>query len=190
MSDSSPAVTNPATTTNGIPVGTWVSDKVHSTFDFSARHMVVATYHGSLPDFDVTLVGNESGTARLEASARIGSVKTAEESLTGHLLSPDFFDAERFPEVTFTSTDITRDGDHVVVRGQLTAKSITKDATFHGEIVGPAVGFEDQEKLGLTLETTIDRREFDMHWNATLPTGGLVLGNEVKLVANLELNKA
>jgi polyisoprenoid-binding protein YceI len=175
---------------SSIPAGTWVSDKIHSTLDFSARHMVVATYHGKFPDFDVTLVAHDAGTARLEASARVGSVTTAEENLTGHLLSPEFFDAEKHPEVTFTATDITREGDHVVVPGQLTAKGITKDVTFHGEIVGPVVGFEDQEKLGLTLETTIDRREFDMHWNATLPTGGLVLGNEVKLVASLELNKA
>jgi len=175
---------------SSIPAGTWVSDKIHSTLDFSARHMVVATYHGKFPDFDVTLVANDDGTASLEASTRVGSVTTAEENLTGHLLSPDFFDAEKYAEVTFTSTDITREGDHVVARGQMTAKGITKDVTFHGEIVGPVVGFEDQEKLGLTLETTIDRREFDMHWNATLPTGGLVLGNEVKLVASLELNKA
>lgn len=175
---------------NSIPVGTWVSDKVHSTFDFSARHMVVATYHGKLPDFDATLVGNGDGTASLAASARVASVTTAEENLTGHLLSPDFFDAEQYPEIAFSSADITRDGDHIVVRGQLTAKGITKDVTLHGEIVGPSTAFEDKELLGVTLEGTIDRREFNMVWNATLPTGGLVLGHEVKLVASLELAKA
>ena len=173
-----------------IPVGTWTSDKVHSTFDFSARHLVVATYRGSLGDFDATLIGNEDGTARLDAAARAASVQTADENLTGHLLSPDFFDAERYPEVTYTATDITRDGDHLVVRGQLSLKGVTKDITLHGEIVGPAVGFEDQQKLGVTLEGTIDRTEFGLVWNASLPTGGLVLGNEVKLVANLELNQS
>lgn len=175
---------------NSIPVGTWVSDKVHSTIDFSARHLVVATYHGTFEDFDATLVGNDDGSARLEATARVGSVKTAEENLTGHLLSPDFFDAEKYPELSFTSTDITREGDHVVVRGPLTAKGTTKEITLHGELAGPAVAFEDQEVLGLTLEGTIDRREFDFNWNATLPSGGLVLGNEVKLVVSLELKKA
>jgi polyisoprenoid-binding protein YceI len=173
---------------NTIPAGTWTSDPVHSTLDFSARHMVVATYHGSLKDFDATLVANEDGVARLDAAARVASVVTADENLTGHLQSPDFFDAERYPEVTFTSTEISRDGDHVVVQGLLTAKGITKEVIFHGEIVGPAVAFEDQEKLGLTLEASIDRRDFNMNWNATLPTGGLVLGHEVKLVASLELN--
>jgi polyisoprenoid-binding protein YceI len=175
---------------NAIPVGTWASDKVHSTFDFSARHLVVATYRGSLGDIDATLVGNTDGTARLTAAARVASVQTADENLTGHLLSPDFFDAERYPEVTYTATDITRDGDHLVVRGQLTLKGVTKDVTLHGEIVGPAVAFEEQQKLGLTLEGSIDRTEFGITWNANLPTGGLVLGNEVKLVANLELNQA
>ncbi len=173
-----------------IPAGTWASDKVHSTFDFSARHLVVATFHGSLPDFEATLVSNEDGTARLDAAARVAAVRTADENLTGHLLSPDFFDAERYPEVTFTASDITREGDHVVLRGQLTLKGVTKDLTLHGEIVGPAVGFEDHELLGLTLEGSIDRTEFGMAWNANLPTGGLVLGNEVKLVANLELKRS
>jgi polyisoprenoid-binding protein YceI len=175
---------------NSIPLGRWTSDKVHSTLDFSARHMVVATYHGTLKDFDATLVGNADGTASLTAAARVASVETAEENLTGHLLSPDFFDAEQYPEVTFTSSDITRDGDHLVVRGQLTAKGITNDVTLHGDIVGPTAGFEGAELLGVTLEGTIDRREFDMVWNATLPTGGLVLGHDVRLVASLELAKA
>jgi polyisoprenoid-binding protein YceI len=175
---------------NSIPLGRWTSDKVHSTLDFSARHMVVATYHGTLKDFDATLVGNADGTASLTAAARVASVETAEENLTGHLLSPDFFDAEQYPEVTFTASDITGDGDHLVVRGQLTAKGITNDVTLHGDIVGPTAGFEDVELLGVTLEGTIDRREFDMVWNATLPTGGLVLGHDVRLVASLELAKA
>jgi polyisoprenoid-binding protein YceI len=175
---------------NSIPVGTWTSDKVHSTFDFSARHMVVATYHGTLKDFDATLVGNPDGSASLTAAARVGSVQTAEENLTGHLLSPDFFDAEQYPEVTFTSSDITRDGDHLVVRGELTAKGVTKELTLHGDIVGPSTGFEGAELLGVTLEGAIDRRDFNMVWNATLPTGGLVLGHDVKLVASLELAKA
>jgi polyisoprenoid-binding protein YceI len=175
---------------NAIPAGTWVSDKIHSTFEFSARHMVVATYRGQLPDFDVTLVGNEDGTASATASARVATVTTAEDNLTGHLLSPDFFDAEQYPEITYTSNDITGDGDHVVVHGQLTIKGISKDVTFHGDVAGPTEGFEGAQLMGITLEATIDRREFDMHWNATLPTGGLVLGHEVKLTANLELAKA
>jgi polyisoprenoid-binding protein YceI len=173
-----------------IPEGTWTSDKIHSTFDFSARHLVVATYRGTLLDFDATLVGNPDGSSQLAAAARVASVSTADDTLTGHLLSPDFFDAERFPEVSYHATDIARDGDHLIVSGQLTLKGITKDVVLHGEISGPAVGFEDQEKLGVTLEGTIDRNEFGITWNASLPTGGLVLGNEVKLVANLELNRA
>jgi len=174
---------------NVIPEGTWASDKVHSTFEFSARHMVVATYRGQLADFDATLVGNADGTASVTASARVASVTTAEDNLTGHLLSPEFFDAEQYPEITYTSTDITGENGHVVVRGQLTIKGTSKEVTFHGDIAGPSEGFEGAQLLGISLETTIDRREFDMHWNATLPTGGLVLGHEVKLTANLELAK-
>ncbi len=173
-----------------IPEGTWTSDKTHSTFGFSARHLVVATYRGTLLDFDATVVGNPDGSCQLDAAARVASVSTTDENLTGHLLAPDFFDAQRFPEVRYHATEISRDGDHLIVSGQLSLKGVTKDIVLHGEIAGPTVGFEDREILGITLEGTIDRTEFGITWNATLPTGGLVLGHEVKLVANLELARA
>lgn len=172
-----------------VPTGTWTSDPVHSTFGFSVKHMVVATFRGSLTDFDATLTGAEDGSARLEASGRVASVVTADENLTGHLQSPDFFDAQRFPEVRYVSTAIRRDGEDLVVEGELTLKGTTRPLRLTGSLVGPIVLGDDQ-KIGVELEGVIDRTQYGLNWNAPLPTGGFAVGNDVKLTAHLELGKA
>lgn len=173
-----------------VPTGTWTSDPVHSSFGFSVKHMVVATFRGSLTDFDATLTGAEDGTARLEAVGRLVSVVTADENLTAHIQSPDFFDTQRFPEVRYASTSITRDGEDLTVEGELTLKGVTRPLALTGTIVGPVVGLGDAEKIGVELEGVIDRTEYGLNWNAPLPTGGFAVGNEVKLTAHLELGKA
>jgi polyisoprenoid-binding protein YceI len=176
--------------TTAVPVGTWTSDPVHSSFGFSVRHMVVATFRGTLADFDATLTGAEDGTARLEAAGRVNSVVTPDENLTGHIQSPDFFDAERFPEVRYVSTSITREGEKLVVEGELSLKGTTKPLQLTGSLVGPVVGMAGTEAIGVELEGVIDRTEYGLAWNAPLPTGGFAVGNDVKLTAHLELGKA
>ncbi|MBJ7455067.1 MAG: YceI family protein [Thermoleophilia bacterium] len=176
--------------TTAVPVGTWTSDPVHSSFGFSVKHMVVATFRGTLADFDATLTATEDGTARLEAAGRVNSVVTPDENLTGHIQSPDFFDAERFPEVRYVSTSITREGDTLVVEGELTLKGTTKPLQLTGSLVGPVVGMAGTEAIGVELEGVIDRTEYGLNWNAPLPTGGFAVGNAVTLTAHLELGKA
>lgn len=176
--------------TTAVPVGTWTSDPVHSSFGFSVKHMVVATFRGSLTDFDATLTGAEDGSARLEAAGRVNSVVTADENLTGHIQSPDFFDAERFPEVRYVSTSIERDGDELLVDGELTLKGTTRPLQLRGTIVGPVVGLSGTEAIGVELAGVIDRTEYGLNWNAPLPTGGFAVGNDVTLTAHLELGKA
>ncbi len=170
--------------TTAAPTGTWTSDPVHSTFGFSVKHMVVATFRGSLSDFDATLTGDEDGIARLEANGRVGSVVTADENLTGHIQSPDFFDAERYPEVRYVSNQISREGESLVVQGELTLKGVTKPLELRGTLVGPA-----GDKIGVELEGVIDRTAYGLNWNAPLPTGGFAVGNDVRLTAHLELGK-
>ena len=172
-----------------VPTGTWTSDPVHSSFGFSVKHMVVATFRGSMTDFDATLTGAEDGSARLEATGRVASVITPDENLTGHIQSPDFFDAERHPEVRYVSTDISREGEGLVVRGELTLKGVTRPLELRGTLVGPVVGLGDAEKIGVELEGVIDRTEYGLNWNAPLPTGGFAVGNDVRLSAHLELGR-
>ena len=173
-----------------VPTGTWSSDPTHSAFDFSVKHMVVATYRGSLPEFHATLTGSEDGTLHLLGIGKLASVTTQDENLTGHLASPDFFDVQRFPEVRYESTEFIRDGENVTVRGRLTLKGVTGDLELTGTLVGPVVGLGDAEVVGLELQGSIDRTEYGLKWNAPLPGGGFAVGNDVRLHAQLELRRS
>jgi polyisoprenoid-binding protein YceI len=171
-----------------IPTGVWKSDPVHSNVSFSVKHMVVATFRGAFTDFDVTL-SNEDGEPRLYGAVAVDSVDVRDENLKGHLLSPEFFDAERSPEITFTSTGIHVDGEELIVDGELTIKDATKHVEARGTIVGPVEHPAGGERTGIDLETPVDRTEFGLNWNAELPKGGVMVENEVTLAVHLELAK-
>jgi polyisoprenoid-binding protein YceI len=171
-----------------IPTGIWKSDPVHSSVGFAVKHMVVATFRGAFTDFDVTLA-NEDGAPRLDGVVRVDSVDVRDEQLTGHLLSPDFFDAERTPEIRFASQDIRTDGDELIVDGELTIKGTTKPVVSRGTIVGPVPNVAGEDRIGIGLETTVDRRDYGLNWNAELPKGGFAVENEVTLTVQLELAK-
>ena len=164
-----------------IPTGTWKADTVHCHVAFEVPY-AVAIFTGEVTKFEATL---EDGT--LNGLARIESLKVKEENLEAHLLSPEFFDAERHPEVTFVSKSITRDGDQVSLDGQISIKGITKPATLTGTATGPAVDHFGATRLGLKLQTTVDRTEFDINWNMPLPNGEPALSNDVTLKADLTL---
>jgi len=164
-----------------IPTGTWKADTVHSRVAFEVPY-AVATFSGDLLEFEATL---ENG--QLNGVAKIESIQVKEENLQAHLLSPEFFDAERNPELTFVSKDIKRDGDTIVIEGDLTIKGITRPATLSGLATGPSVDHFGATRLGITAQTTIDRTEFDMNWNMPLPNGEPALKNEVTLKADLTL---
>jgi polyisoprenoid-binding protein YceI len=173
--------------TRTLPSGTWRSDGIHSAVGFAVRHMVVSTFRGELPEFDVTLVAGD-GEPRLEGSAPVAAITTKDPNLTAHLAAPDFFDAERHPEVRFASTAIElRPDGELIVEGELTIKGITRPVVLLGALEGPAEDPFGGSRIGLSLEGTVDRREFDLNWNMPLPGGGLAVGNEVRLVAQVEL---
>ena len=112
-----------------------------------------------------------------------------EENLYGHLLSPEFFDAEQHPEIIFESKEISKDGDQLVVNGELTVKGNTKPVLARGGISGPLLGPDENERLGIDLETKVDRHDYGLDWQMDLPGGGGVLGDEVTLTVHLELIK-
>jgi polyisoprenoid-binding protein YceI len=171
-----------------VPAGTWRSDPIHSSLEFAVKHNVVSTFRARMTDFAATLTAGEDGNARLEGVGRVASVVTPEEHLNAHLQSPDFFDAERYPETTFRSTRVERQGeDRVLVTGELTLKGVTRPVELRGTISGPVVAMGADERVGLELEGTIDRTEFGLSWNAPLPKGGFAVGNDVRLTAHLEL---
>ena len=170
-----------------IPTGTWQSDPVHSSVGFAVKH-VVGTFRGSFNEFAATL-RNTDGTAQLSGRAKVESVHVSEENLYAHLLSPEFFDNEQHPEIIFESKRIAPDGDRLVVEGDLTVKGTTKEVVARGEIAGPAPGPADTERLGIDLETIVDRHDFGLDWQMDLPGGGKTLGDDVTLTVHIELIK-
>ena len=174
--------------TTQIPTGIWKSDPIHSSVGFSVKHMVVATFRGAFKDFDVTLE-NEDGEPKLSGAVRTGSVEVRDENLYGHLLSPEFFDAERHPEIAFSSTAVRVEDGELIVDGELTIKGTTKPVEARGAISGPAENVAGREGIGIDLETVVDRTEFGLEWNAPLPTGGFAVENDVTLAVQLELAK-
>jgi polyisoprenoid-binding protein YceI len=178
------------TTTNAgtLPAGTYRLDPVHSTASFAVKHMVVATFRGGFADFDATLTVNDAGDASIAGVVQVGSIELKDENLKAHLGAPDFFDLERYPEIRFDASQIEiGDGGELKVAGELTIKDQTHPIKSTGTITGPAVTLGDVTKLGVTLETIIDRTQYGLTWNAPLPKGGVALANDVKLTVELEL---
>ena len=169
-----------------LPAGTYTSDPVHSSTGFAVKHML-ATFRGSFAAFDAQLTVGEDGRARLVGSVPVDSVVVKDENLAAHLQSPEFFDAEQHPQIRFESTDIAIDGQSGTVTGDLTIKGHTERVTGEGTIVGPVEDPFGNTKVALQLETVVDRTKFGLNWNAPLPKGGFMLGNDVTLSVDLEL---
>ncbi len=172
-------------TSTTLPTGSYNADRVHSSVAFEVEYMGIGTFGGTVSDFDATL---ENG--RLTGAARIASLEVKDESLHAHLLSPEFFDAERHPEVSFTTEEAEVEGDRVTFAGEITIKGITRPATLSGTITGPKSDPYGNERYGLKLETTVDRTEFGILWNNDMPNGTKALADEVTLEADLSLVKA
>jgi polyisoprenoid-binding protein YceI len=177
------------TTTTQLPVGTWNVDPVHSQVGFAVEY-VVGTFRGSFSPVDAKLVVTEDGSATLSGKAPVSGVKVQDENLEAHLQSPDFFDAERAPEISFDSTDVSiRDGK-IAIEGALEIRGSSQPVTLEGTISEPKLDAYGQERFNLTLATAIDRTQFGIEWNTPLPTGEQALANDVALTAELYLVKA
>jgi polyisoprenoid-binding protein YceI len=170
-------------TINDRLAGDWQFSPVHSSADFSLKYLV-AKFRGRFEELDANL-----SDGVLTGSVKVASVNVKDPTLIGHLQSPDFFDAEQFPEISFTSEILEIDGDTLTLEGELTLKGITKPVHATGTVNGPTEDFMGNTRLGFTLETKINRTEFGLNWNADLPKGGKALSDEVTLVVELEFGK-
>lgn len=168
--------------------GTWVFDPVHSAASFAVKHMIVATFRAGFTDVDATLDADDD-QLRLTGKVGASSVDVRDDNFRAHLLSAEFFDVENHPDITFASTDLRRDGDRLEVEGDLTVKGITRPVTAIGAISGPATDAFGGERVGIALETIVDRTAFDLNWNAPLPSGGVAVANDVTLVVELEFKQ-
>jgi polyisoprenoid-binding protein YceI len=171
------------TETQVVPAGTWTVDKVHSNIGFAIDYMA-GTFTGSFSEFDVEL---RDGV--LKGSATVSSIQVKDPNLEAHLQSPEFFDVENYPELTFESKSIERDGDRLKIDGAITLKGHTEPVQIDGVITDPFQDPYGGERLGLKLEAKVDRTKFGLNWNNPLPSGEPALSNEVTIIADLQLSK-
>jgi polyisoprenoid-binding protein YceI len=171
------------TTAQALPTGTWSVDTVHSTVGFAVPYLA-GSFQGTFSDYEVRL-----SDGALQGTAEVGSVQAKDPNLEAHLQGPDFFDAERFPKLSFEAQDISRSGDDVTLAGELTLKGHTEAVEIKGHINDPAADPYGGERFGLQLETTVDRTKFGLNWNNPLPSGDPALANDVTITVDLQLVK-
>lgn len=176
------------TATTIVPIGTWQLDPVHSTVGFEVPYLV-GTFKGEFRDVQATLAVADGG-ATLEGAARVSSIDVKDENLAAHLQSPEFFDGERHPELRFRADGISLEGESVAFTGDITIKGVTKPVAVTGTLTPPLTDAFGKERIGLRLSATVDRTDFGITWNVTLPTGRPALADEVTIVAELYFVKA
>jgi polyisoprenoid-binding protein YceI len=151
---------------------------------------MLATFRGSFGTVNAQVTVDEDGRATLTGTVPVSSVIVKDENLQAHLQSPEFFDAEQYPEIRFDGLDLTVDGGSATLTGDLTIKGNTERVTAEGSVVGPLEDPFGNTKLGLQFETVVDRTKFGLNWNAPLPKGGFMLANDVTISVDLELLQA
>lgn len=175
-----------ATVEQAISARAYTVDPVHSSVGFSVIHNGVSAFRSGFGSYEATLSGGES--PRLTGSVDVGSIQISEPQLKGHLLSPEFFDAERFPRLRFESSElqVAEDGS-ATIRGELEIRGEKRRVEAKGRIGQVGADLGGQARVGLSLEATVDRRDFGLDWNADLPGGGKALEYAVGIAVELEL---
>jgi polyisoprenoid-binding protein YceI len=173
---------------------TWNLDPAHSAAEFKVKHMMISNVKGSFRALSGVLNLDEADVtgSSVEAFLPVATLSTGDEQRDGHLKSADFFDAEKFPTITFKSNEVKRTGEgEYAVTGDLTLRGVTKPVTFAVE--GPSAPGKDpwgNLRIGLSATTRINRKEFGLTWNSALEAGGVLVGDEVGLTLDVQFIKA
>ncbi|RID89078.1 polyisoprenoid-binding protein [Peribacillus asahii] len=171
----------------------WTVDQSHSSVGFEVKHMMVSKVKGQFDSYtaDVEAVDlADLTTASIAFKFDVASINTRSEDRDNHLKSADFFDVETYPTIDFKSTNITKAGDDYKVTGDLTIKGVTKTVTFDVEFGGKGTNPWGIEVYGFEATAKINREEFDLTWNAALETGGVLVGKDIRINVELEINPA
>lgn len=180
--------------TSQISTTTWNIDPAHSVAEFKVKHMMISNVKGQFAKVSgkLTLDESELANSRIEARIEAASIETRDAQRDAHLKSPDFFDVEKFPTLSFKSTRISlvRDGE-LAVEGDLTIRGVTRKVTF--QVEGPTPPAKDpwgNTRVGVSATTKINRKDFGLTWNAALETGGILVGDEVTITLDVQFIKA
>jgi polyisoprenoid-binding protein YceI len=167
----------------GSLASTWDLDPVHSSIGFEIPYLS-GTFKGQFRDAEAKLAVHD-GTADLDGRARVASVDVKDENLSAHLQSPDFFDAERHPELLFSAQDVDLHSETFSASGVLTIRGETKPVEVTGTLTPPMIDAFDRERIGLVLSTSVNRHEFGVSYKMPLPSGEQAIGDEVTILAEL-----
>lgn len=172
--------------------GEWAADKVHSNVMFTVKHLVISEITGSFKEFEITVTTADSGfsDATIDARVKVGSIFTDNDRRDGHLKTDEFFNAEKFPEMRFKSKSFKKVAENkYTITGDFTLRDVTKTVTFNaihlGTISSPQMG----TRSGWKASASINRFDYGLKWNKIIETGGLVVGENVDILLNLELVK-
>jgi polyisoprenoid-binding protein YceI len=168
--------------------GTWNLDPVHSSVGFEIGYLA-GTFKGEFHELGGQLKA-EGDHGRLEGTAQVASIDVKDENLNAHLQSPDFFDAERYPELRFTADELDVTGTEIASRGEITIRGETRPVEVTGTIGAPLADPYGNERIGVELTATVDRTQFGVNWNTPLPSGEPALADDVRIVADLQLVRA
>jgi polyisoprenoid-binding protein YceI len=167
----------------------WKLDTAHALVEFSVKHMMIATIRGRFTKFDGTVMADADNplNASVEGWVDVASIDTHDSNRDAHLRSPDFFDVEKFPRMTFRSKRIERHGEEYNVTGDMTIRDVTREVTFKVTDEGHAKDPWGNQRWGVSATANINRRDFGLNWNVTLETGGWLVGDQVKIATEMEL---
>ncbi|MDP5227535.1 MULTISPECIES: YceI family protein [Arthrobacter] len=168
-----------------LTAGTWTLDASHSEAAWTVRHAGISKVRGTFGELAATVTVTEND-ATVDATIQSASISSGDANRDGHVKGEDFFDVEKYPTLTFTSTSIEGAGEDFKLNGNLTIKGISVPVTFETEFGGVAVDPFGNTRAGISAETTISRKQFGLTWNAALEAGGVLLSDKVKI--NLELS--
>jgi len=170
----------------------WSIDASHSAIEFSVKHMMIANVRGSFHDFQASVVADATDltTAEIDFTVDVASIDTRDAQRDGHLKSGDFFDAENFPKITFKSTQISRSNDNeYTMAGDLAIHGVTQPVTFDVTFEGQGKDPWGNEKAGFSAKASVNRKDFGLNWNSVLETGGVLVGEQVKINVEIEALK-
>jgi len=170
----------------------WVLDPMHSEIQFKIKHLVISTVSGFFKNFEgeLTTGSDDFQGATIDFSLDVASIDTNQSQRDEHLKSPEFFDAATYPKITFKSTSFTKvDDDDYKLAGDLTIKGITKPVTLDVELGGSAADFYGNLKAGFEVTGKINRKEFGLTWDGVTEAGSIVLGEDIKLLINVQFAK-
>lgn len=171
---------------------TWKLDPMHSDVQFKIRHLMVTNVTGTFKKFDVTVeteTDDFSSAKNIVFAADIDSINTNDEQRDAHLKSADFFEAEKYPQLKFTSSSYKKNGDEAMLAGELTMKGVTKPVTVNVEYGGSVIDPYGRSKAGFTVTGKISRKEFGLTWGAVTEAGNVVLGDDVRFTCEIQLVK-